>query len=308
MDNASTDKSVEVARSFKDDHIKIFCNPYNVGFAPNLDRAAAKAQNPFIIMLSSDDLMRPTALEEYAKVITLSNADAERTLIASSVEIIDSQGTFVEQRDRVSYYITQPDATLSAVFGDPAIEAFHGLAVFKDTYPYMSTPGHFCSMLFSKALYEKVGGYSSIHPIGPDAHLAYKILLQDAKVVYINKPLFAYRIHQANQAHQARANINLPINVYFFTLQYSDEELKRTGVERQEIIHFLVDDTCLTGGFHELRRGSSYQAFRYLMFAFASAPGMALKNPKTYALAALFCLGYLGAGLARLIYRMHEKS
>src|SRR5512142_3007624 len=64
VDNASTDNSVEIVRSFGSDRIRLFQNEYNVGFAPNLDRAAMRALHPYIIMLSSDDLMRPTALEE----------------------------------------------------------------------------------------------------------------------------------------------------------------------------------------------------------------------------------------------------
>lgn len=309
VDNASTDHSVEVVTSFHSDRIRLFQNQYNVGFAPNLDRAASVAQYPFILMLSSDDLMRPSALEEYAHVLLKLGEQAEHSLLVSSVDIIDSQGTITGRLDRKNYYSIDPDSQMTTLLKDDQIEVFQGLHVFKATYPRMSVPGHFCTTVFSRKLYEQVGGYSSIHPIGPDAHLDYKILLQNARVVFINRPLFAYRIHNTNQTAISRKNqtLKVPINSYLFSIQYSDQELSSAGVERNEMVHFLVDGTCLKGGLEELRLGSSRQAFRYLMFALASSPGMTMYNPKAYALAGLLCLGPLGPSVARLLYRIYKN-
>jgi glycosyltransferase involved in cell wall biosynthesis len=309
VDNASTDNSVEVIRSFHSDRIHLFCNEYNVGFAPNLDRAAQRAQNPYLIMLSSDDLMRPTALEEYATIIEKLGPQAEHALVASAIEVIDGQGNFIERRDRQQNYTIAPDPALTAPLGDAAVEAFHGLAVFKEVYPRMSVPGHFCSTLYSRRLYEKVGGYSSLNHIGPDAHFAYKALLQDALVVFVNRPLFAYRVHTANQLGQdrKRMTIKVPIDRYLFALQYSDAELARAGVQRQQMIAFLIDDSCLKGGLAELRNGSRYQAFRFLMFAFATYPGVALRNWKTYGLAGLLFCGPLGPLMARNLNKLYQQ-
>ena len=56
-DNASTDNSIKVVRSFKDDRIIIIKNNYNIGFSPNLDKATENASGDYLILLSSDDLM-----------------------------------------------------------------------------------------------------------------------------------------------------------------------------------------------------------------------------------------------------------
>jgi glycosyltransferase involved in cell wall biosynthesis len=310
VDNASTDDSVEVVRSFGSDRIRLFQNEYNVGFAPNLDRAAMRATNPFIIMLSSDDLMRRTALEEYARVLEHMGGAAEHSLVVSSVDVIDGEGKVGERYDRRYYFDLLPEPAITALFTDESIQAFCGLQVFKQVFPRMSVPGQFCSTLYSRRLYERVGGYSSVNHIGPDAHFAYKALLQNATVVFVGKPLFAYRIHRSNQLalDRKQLTIKLPIDRYLFALQYSEEELGRAGVRRDEMIHFLIDDTCLKGGWIELRRGSAYQAFRYLMFALASYPGMALRNWKAFALAALLLLGPLGTRLARISYRFYASQ
>ena len=307
VDNASTDDSVAVIQSFNDDRIHLSCNEYNVGFAPNLDRAAQKADNPYIIMLSSDDLMRPSALEEYARVIAKLGPEADHALIVSAIDIIDSNGTINRYRDRQSYYTIEPDPKLTSRFSDPYIEAFSGLRVFKEVFPRGSVPGHFCTTLYSRRLYERIGGYSSIHPTGPDSHLDYKALLQDATVVFINKALFAYRVHTSNQFAQSRKSLKLPINVYMFSIQYSQDELARAGVQPDEMAKFLVDGTCLKGGLEELRYGSSYQAFRYLMFALASYPGITLRNWKAYGLTALLLMGPFGPMAARALYKAYKK-
>ena len=63
VDNASTDNSIEIIESFKDPRIKLYKNNYNIGFAPNLQKATSLATKEFINLLSSDDQMKPKALE-----------------------------------------------------------------------------------------------------------------------------------------------------------------------------------------------------------------------------------------------------
>src|SRR4051794_36793463 len=64
-DNASTDRSVEIASQFDPGRVRVRINERNFGFAANLDRVASMATGDVLIMLSSDDLMRPGALAAY---------------------------------------------------------------------------------------------------------------------------------------------------------------------------------------------------------------------------------------------------
>ena len=57
-DNASTDDSVAVVRALADERIRVEVQPWNVGFAGNLDRSAGGASGDRLILLSSDDLRR----------------------------------------------------------------------------------------------------------------------------------------------------------------------------------------------------------------------------------------------------------
>jgi glycosyltransferase involved in cell wall biosynthesis len=306
VDNASTDNSVEVVKSFRDPRIKLFVNQYNVGFAPNLDRAAQRASNPYIIMLSSDDLMESNALEEYADIISLLGSKADTALIFASVNIINSDGAKKGEMHRRQYFELPPRTDVLP--GKGLVECFWGLEVFREVYPRMTVPGHFCSTAYSQQLYHRVGGYSSLNHIGPDAHFVYKALLEDVLVVFINKLLFSYRVHSSNQLsqNQARRTIKLPIDRYLFSIQYEDEQLERAGVRRNSVARFVVEDSCLKEGLRELRDRHTTMAFRHLMFAFSAYPVQALKNWKSYLLLFMICLGPVGSYLTRLGYRFNQ--
>ena len=90
VDNASTDDSVAIVKSFKDPRIKLYENNYNIGFAPNLQKVTALAKNEFINLLSSDDQMKPNALETYAGIIKSRNKISPLILL-SDFEIFDDE-------------------------------------------------------------------------------------------------------------------------------------------------------------------------------------------------------------------------
>src|SRR5262249_39287292 len=91
-DNASTDNSVEVVEPFKDKRIRLIRNNLNIGFSPNLQRATMFARNSFLNVLSSDDQMKPNALEAYAEVLTKLGEDADRAVLFSQAEAFDERG------------------------------------------------------------------------------------------------------------------------------------------------------------------------------------------------------------------------
>lgn len=65
VDDCSTDKSVEIARSYerKDSRIKVYRNEKNLGQFPNRNKAANLARGKFIKYLDSDDTIYPYSLE-----------------------------------------------------------------------------------------------------------------------------------------------------------------------------------------------------------------------------------------------------
>lgn len=63
IDNASTDRSVEVARTFTDPRIRIFQNESNIGHAGSLNVGLAEARGEYAAILDADDACLPTRFE-----------------------------------------------------------------------------------------------------------------------------------------------------------------------------------------------------------------------------------------------------
>lgn len=64
VDDCSTDNSIEVINSFKDDRIKLFKNEKNLGLKETLLHGLQKASGEWIVFLESDDLISPDYLEK----------------------------------------------------------------------------------------------------------------------------------------------------------------------------------------------------------------------------------------------------
>src|SRR3954468_2214109 len=105
-DNASTDNSLEIVRSFLDRRIRIIENKYNIGFAPNLQRVTETARGRFINVLSSDDLMNQGALRTYANVIAMHPERRSEIVLMSDAWEIDQSG-------RVTRFITKKGKDLA---------------------------------------------------------------------------------------------------------------------------------------------------------------------------------------------------
>ncbi|WP_414752448.1 glycosyltransferase family 2 protein [Anabaena sp. CCY 9910] len=75
VDDASTDCTVDVIKSFTDQRIKLFVNSKNTGASGARNRALQVAQGKWIAVLDADDWYAPERLEKLWQVATSENAD-----------------------------------------------------------------------------------------------------------------------------------------------------------------------------------------------------------------------------------------
>jgi len=68
-DNASTDDTVEIVRSYDDPRIRLHVNRQNIGYQANMNFAIRQCTSPFIKFLHGDDRIFPTCVERMVEVM-----------------------------------------------------------------------------------------------------------------------------------------------------------------------------------------------------------------------------------------------
>ncbi|MCK6547666.1 glycosyltransferase [Myxococcota bacterium] len=303
-DNASTDGSVEIMRSRAevDPRVRWAVNPCNVGFAGNLDRAARLAAGDVMLMLSSDDLMRPKALSTYAALLSVLGDDAPRALISASADVIDANDAVTGKiapdpelwraEDRVDLL---PGTTVYRVEGSELLRRC--LATMKNPFNFLATA-------YPRSVYERVAGYGGGRLINPDKWFSWKILGAGTVAFWIDAPLFAYRVHTSNQgAQQAAAGaLKYLVDEYASVIEMDNAQLEKLGMSRAQLEQSFVERDIARHGLAELARGRTVKARRILGFGASVYPQHALKNKKLWALAGLCALGPIGQKIAAHLY------
>ncbi|MDX2213849.1 MAG: glycosyltransferase family 2 protein [Oculatellaceae cyanobacterium bins.114] len=75
VDDASTDNTLEVVKTFSDERLKILKNPCNAGVSVTRNRALREAKGQWIALLDSDDWYAQNRLEELLKIAEMTEAD-----------------------------------------------------------------------------------------------------------------------------------------------------------------------------------------------------------------------------------------
>lgn len=312
-DNASTDASLEIVERFKSDKIRVFRNRYNVGFAPNLDKATAPARNEHLIALSSDDLMHPEALATYARVLEGLGERRHRAVLTSAVDVIDadSRPTAVIHRPpgALSYRRLELAEAGRLDWAALPVESHAGHEALNHALRAKDPPAVFLATCFSRALYEEVEGYNSGYRMWPDTHFLYKLLSRDSTLVYVPERLFSYRVHANNQmANEARSSaLKYQVDAYLHTLEFPDAVLGELGLGREDLVDVFVEKSVMERGLQAMAAGNRQRALQCLAMGFATYPKAAARQPKTYALAGLLALGPAGGWAAGQLYRLHQR-
>lgn len=311
-DNASKDNSVEVIKSFDDKRIRLIQNQYNIGYSGNVDKATNSATGDFIILQLADDLLRPNALEEFAKLIKSYSENNEDVIVCGQVEKIHNGkviGVSGPTGGRISELI-EKNGNTNIICNEPRVEIYNGINIFKILMTTnFTTPGPVQATCFSKSLYDKVNGYNSPTVTIPDASFGHKICLMNPKIIYYSKPLAYFRVHDTSftAATNRIQNIKLLTDKYLLSLEFSNIQLESAGLSRKDLQKSFTKYWCVNNPFYYLYSGRIAKAYYYFVFGFASYPKLMLIQPKTYAIIGIFWLSPVFWMLGN-IYRRFLKN
>lgn len=94
-DDGSTDKSLEIARSFNDERIVVWSDGKNRKLASRLNECMVRARGKYFARMDADDISYPERLEKQVQFI---EADSSIDLLGTSVIVIDAFGKAIGAR------------------------------------------------------------------------------------------------------------------------------------------------------------------------------------------------------------------
>ncbi|WP_138500330.1 glycosyltransferase family 2 protein [Nostoc sp. PA-18-2419] len=191
VDDCSSDRTVEVAKSFTDQRLKVIVNQQNLGAAGARNRALRAAQGEWIAVLDSDDWYAPERLEKLVSLANEKNAD----MIADDLYLINDGeaspwSTLIEESGENIDKITQID-----------------IVYFVETDVYRQQGLHLglTKPLFRREFLVQHGiEYDEAIRMGQDFWLDMKCLIKGARFFLEPRPYYFYRSRPGSLVRQSR--------------------------------------------------------------------------------------------------------
>jgi glycosyltransferase involved in cell wall biosynthesis len=175
IDDASTDNSVEIIKSYSDSRIRFFKNEKNIGQIASLNKGLKLAKGYYIARLDQDDVCLPARLEEQHKFLQNNH---EVTIISSWEHRIDSSGR------RVRSFKSSLD----------------NYGIFLGSLLLGLCPVWHPSVMFRKNDIIKLKGFNLDYGPAGDYELWTRIALNRMNAAFVPKFHLLHRVHGSNQS------------------------------------------------------------------------------------------------------------
>lgn len=280
-DNASTDESVKVVGSYRDQRIRLHVNPCNVGFSANLERVAAMARGRRMLLLSSDDRMASGALAAYERLEAALGARAEGAVWGSATAVIDSKGNRIGRfdPDPKCWRDSREEPELSRAVGHP-VRSISAQVLLRRSLELLRSPLPFLTTCYPRQLHDSVGGYSGGRLMNPDKWFLWKVLAVCETAYMIDHPLFEYRVHDSGQAPQEQRSGALKhlTDEYIATFNLPQNVLDKAGMKRAALAAAFIEQDIVLRGFLAVAQGRRGLARRGIDFGRAAYPDLVRGN------------------------------
>lgn len=159
IDDGSTDRSLEIARSFEP-RLRVLTGP-NQGVSAARNRGIAETAGEWIVFLDADDLLVPGTLRRRLETAEATGADV---VICDWQELLDRGDGTVDGAVR--------SVNLAALAADPEI----GCAA----YVWATT----AALLYRRSLVDKIGGFRKDLPVFQDARFLFDAAYHGARIAH----------------------------------------------------------------------------------------------------------------------------
>jgi len=216
IDDASTDNSVDIIKSYTDPRIRFFQNEKNIGQTASLNKGLGFAQGEYIARLDQDDVCLPERLQEQYKYLK-NNQDI--TIVSSWEHTIDSKGVKVHSwRGKLDNY-----------------GGFLGYLLLG------LCPVWHPSVMFKKSDILKLNGFDTDYGPAEDYELWSRIAVNRMNAAFVPKFHLLQRVHGNNQSllqsdKQADSNrrAHKKLIQYFYAGKDSEDLVALLRLERSK--------------------------------------------------------------------------
>lgn len=260
-DNCSTDGSVDIARSYRDERIRVALADTHVSMSENWNRALGYASAPFVVLAHADDLYEP----DYLSVMLPLLRDRPNAFVAHCmVSNIDEEGRPLQLALDTYKRHFFPDAD---PYCRPACEEASWLRMGN----YILAP----SAIYRRDLVQKIGPFNTRFQFVPDWEYWLRGVFAGFQIAGTRQKLIRYRRHGLSLTRAAERNLS----------RYSEEiELlawlapagRAAGCFDDDRPDYgLVSNTLISEFADRLARGDATGAARLSSFARERVPGFA---------------------------------
>lgn len=198
INDASTDNTAKILKSYKDSRIRIITNTINLGLTKSLNNGLKIAKGEYVARQDGDDDSLPTRFNEQVHFL---NQNRNIGLVGSSWYLIDEEGKNIQ--------------ICKSYNGKQAIHFMcHG------------------SVMIRKSALDKIGYYREIFKYAQDYDLWLRFS-EKYDVANLQKPLYKLRVHQSSISSSKKQEQNLYAAI---ALRMAEQE-KKTDLYRLNIVN-----------------------------------------------------------------------
>ena len=236
IDNCSTDKSAEIAKSY-DKRLKYFKTPVNIPLGKARNFALTKCTGEYIAILDCDDLWEQDKLSIQLDIFK-SHPDATVTM-----------SNF--------YNLNMVDNSKTVFFKDKKTDEVEvSLVDFMVDYRYALS-----SFMFKKEALDKLNFYFDERLSYAEEYDFFGRLISSGKIIYCNKPLCSYRIHAKMFSKQLKKTLPHEYNLVIENLnEYYSDDLASI----EPVIDYIKYQRDFTSTKIAIEEGNNKEARRYI--------------------------------------------
>lgn len=179
-DDCSTDKTLQIIKSFQDPRLQIIRQKRNLGNYANCNAVIRAAKGDLICKLDSDDLLEPNFVREMVEALL---AHPEAVVAYCAMRLIDQFGRHLGYERKIS----GTELRIGSEEYIRQVISFHGQGT---------------CILFKRNAFEQVGGYNEkfLHTSGD--WVLFREFSKIGGILYLDKVLASYRIHSLGKGRR----------------------------------------------------------------------------------------------------------